>query len=245
MQPEHLNRLCESVRDFVRQVELGAGLNIEIVLDPRLNEEGPYGLGSLEVFVQSHRIQLFAPTNGYFPDGAVRHEMLHVKRLHIDGVPRLALADSEAWDEGFSDALSQLDNAIEHVVIVPVELQHHPERREYWEAVMQDVCSRLHEIPDGERNLAVSMHWTFIRHVLPGSPQAEIAKNFLLKHALLGMVEGFADHFLAAASKEEIVRLVFLTFPEIPSHRASLKYFNRVAGCEQASIPDEGFGGHS
>src|SRR6516225_6052298 len=93
--------------------------------------------------------------------------------------------------------------------IVPVELEHHPERRGHWEAVMQDACSGLPDVPVAERSLAVCMHWTFLRHVLPGSPQAEIAKNFALAHALLGMADRFADQFLAvSASKEEIARLL-------------------------------------
>ncbi|MDM0029851.1 hypothetical protein [Variovorax saccharolyticus] len=237
MQPEYLARLGDSVRAFVREVEKNASIDIAVVPEFRLNGGGPFGQGHLEIIIEAKGSQLFAPTNGYFPDGAVRHEMLHVKRFHVDGVPRLTLADSEAWDAAFSNALGQLDNAIEHVAIVPVELQHHPERREHWEAVMRDACSGLYDVPDGERNLAVCMHWTFLRHVLPGSPQIEIARDFALKHALLGMADQFADHFLAVVtSKEEIVRLLFLTFPEIPWNRAALEYVNSLTGTRQTSI---------
>lgn len=237
MQPEYLARLGDPVRAFVREVERNANIDIAVVPDFRLNDGGPFGQGHLEIIIKASGCLLFAPTNGYFPDGAVRHEVLHVKRFHVDGVPRLTLADSEAWDAVFSNALGQLDNAIEHVAIVPVELQHHPERREHWEAVMRDACSGLPDVPDGERNLAICMHWTFLRHALPGSPQIEIARDFALKHALLGMADRFADHFLAVVtSKEEIVRLLFLTFPEIPWNRAGLEYLNRLTGTRQTSF---------
>lgn len=237
MQPEHLARLSDRVRDFVRDVEQRASIDIEVVLDPRLNGGGPFGQGQLEVVIEARRNQLFAPTNGYFPDGAVRHEVLHMKRFHIDGVPKLALANSEPWNESFSRALGELDNAIEHVAIVPVELEHHPERRDHWEAVMQNACSGLPQVPDGERDLAVCMHWTFLRHVLPGSPQTEIVRRFALEHALLGMANRFADQFLAVASrKEEIVRLLFLNFPGIPRKRAALEYLNCITGTRQTSI---------
>jgi hypothetical protein len=237
MQPEHLARLSDPVRDFVREVEQNASIDIEVVLDPRLNGGGPFGQGQLEVVIEARRNQIFAPTNGYFPDGAVRHEVLHMKRFHIDGVPKLALANSEAWDKGFSRALGELDNAIEHVAIVPVELRLHPERRDHWEAVMQDVCSRLPQVPDGERSLAVCMHWTFLRHVLPSSPQTEIARSFAIEHALLGMANRFADQFLAvASSKEEIVRLLLLAFPEIPRSRTALEYINSIAGTRQTPV---------
>lgn len=131
MQPKHLARLSQPVRDFFQQVEQDSGVDIEVVLDGRLNGGGPRGHGKLEVVINARSNRLFAPTDGYFPDGGVRHEVLHVKRFHVDGVPKLALADAEAWDENFSNALGLFDNAIEHVLIVPTELQHHPERREH------------------------------------------------------------------------------------------------------------------
>jgi len=238
MQPEYLARLSEPVQQFILEVEEGAGVGINVILDPKQNDGGTTGQGKLAVVINAQSIQLFAPTNGYFPDGAVRHEVLHVQRFHVEGVPKLALADSEEWDKRFSDALGDLDNAIEHVVIVPVELQFHPERREHWEAVMGNVCSELPHVPEGERRLAVCMHWTFLRRVLPNSPQVEIVRNFAMKHAMLEMADHFADQFISvAASKEELVRLLFLTFPEIAKNRAALEYINSMTGICQKPIP--------
>ena len=178
MQPEYLARLSGPVQEFICEVEGKAHLDIEVVLASTLNNGGPMGRGNLAVDITARRIQLFAPTNGYFPDGAVRHEVLHVQRFHVDGVPKLALADG-AWDKGFRDVLAGLDNAVEHIVIVPVELQFHPERRTHWEALMSNVLAELPFAPEDELRLAVCLHWTFLRHVLPGSPQIEIAINFM------------------------------------------------------------------
>jgi len=238
MQHEYLVCLSEPVRQLVLEVEKGAGVEIKVILDRKQNESGTTGRGNLAVDIEAQRIRLFAPTNGYFPDGAVRHEVLHVRRFHVDGVPKLALADSEKWDKSFSDALGALDNAIEHVVIVPEELQFHSDRREHWETVMQDVWSALPDAPEGERPLAVCMHWTFLRHVLPDSPVTEIARSFAKKHALLDLADYFADRFKdALASKEELVRLLFDTFPEIPKSRAALEYINSMTGVCQKPIP--------
>jgi hypothetical protein len=88
-----------SLADATRDVEGQAQLCIEVILDSKLNSGGPMGLGSLGVNISARRIQLFAPSNGYFPDGAVRHEVLHVQRFHVEGVPKLALADGGYWDK--------------------------------------------------------------------------------------------------------------------------------------------------
>lgn len=238
MSPEYLGRLSESVQKFIREVERQAGIEIEVLPSLKQNDRGPTGQGILEIVINAQNIQLFAPTNGYFPDGAVRHEILHVQRFHIEGVPKLALADEEEWDRSFSEAMGALDNAIEHVVIVPVELQFHPERREHWEAVMRNICSQLPDVPESERRLAVCLHWTFLRHVLPDSPQVEIAKSFAAEHELLERANHFADQFLSrVASKEEMVRILFQTFPEIPKSRVAFEYINNVTGTRQTPIP--------
>lgn len=238
MQPEYLARLCEPVQQFILEVEEGAGVDIRVILDPKQNEGGTTGQGKLAVNIKARSIQLFAPTNGYFPEGAVRHEVLHVQRFHVEGVPKLVLADNEELDKGFSNALCDLDNAIEHIVIVPVELQLHPERHEHWEVVMRDVCLGLPDVPEGERRLAVCLHWTFLKHVLPNSPQVEVARHFAKKYALLEMADHFADRFISVAgSKEELVHLLFFTFPEIPRNRAALEYINSMTGTSQRPIP--------
>jgi hypothetical protein len=237
MHPQFLALLSEPVQAFVRQVEECANINIEVILSSKLNGSGPLGQGRLEVVINAQCVQLFAPTDGYFPEGGVRHEVLHVHRFHVDGVPKLALADDENWDRGYSDALGALDNAVEHIVIVPVELKFHPERRVHWEAVMDNVCSELHLIPEDERCLAGCLHWTFLRHVLPDSPCVEIARTFLIQHELFEFAEKFADNFLSfIASKEEMIRFLFFTFPEIPKSRAALEYINSITGTHQKPI---------
>lgn len=90
MQPEYLARLSGPVQEFIREVEGKALMDIEVILDSKLNNGGPMGGGSLEIDITARRVLLFAPSNGYFPDGAVRHEVLHVQRFHVDGVPKLA-----------------------------------------------------------------------------------------------------------------------------------------------------------
>ncbi len=238
MQPEYLARLSEPVQQFILEVEKGAGVDIKVSLDPNLNEGGTTGQGNLAVNINAQRVRLFAPTNGYFPEGAVRHEVLHVQRFHVERVPKLVLAVHEKWDKGYSDRLCALDNAIEHIVIVPVELQFHPERREHWEAVMRDVCLGLPDAPECERPLAVCLHWTFLKHVLPNSPQVEVLRYFAKEHALLEKADRFADRFTSlAANKEELVRLLFFTFPETPRNRAALEYINSIKGTYQQPIP--------
>lgn len=135
------------------------------------------------------------------------------------------------------DALGGLDNAIEHVIIVPVELQFNPERIGHWEAVMRNVCAELENIPNAERPLAVSLHWTFLKHVLPESQSIAVLRSYADKNNLLDVAERFAVRFIElVGSKENIVKLIFETFPEIPKDRIALEYINKITGTHQKPI---------
>lgn len=222
MQPQYLARLSEPVREFVLGVKQCSGLEIEVVEESSLSGTGPLGHGRLEVSIEPCRLQLFAPTSGYFPDGAVRHEVLHIQRFHIQRVPKLALANGPRC---VADRLTAIDNALEHLVIVPLELELHPERKEHWEAVMSDVCGGLRSIPEGKRCLTVCLHWAFLRHVLPDSSQVRVIQEFMHEHGLLAVADEFADQLLAALdNKERMLQVLAQAFPEIERKGAAMMY---------------------
>lgn len=241
MQPDSLARLSPEVRDFVLAVEADAGIAINVEPDEELNNGGPLGQGKLRVDIETSFARLYAPSNGYLPDGAVRHEVLHVHRLHVECVPRIALADSVDFAPDFERELVRVDNALEHLVIVPVELQHHPERREHWESVMARVWAEANSqwLTPLDRRISVCLHWTFLRHVLPDSPTVPVAMAFMHGHEGLGAeADAFADHALGLLNdKPRLVQLFFDQFTDVPRAKAALEYVNSMTGRKQAPIP--------
>ena len=234
MQTAHLLRLSQSVRTFVEEVETSSGLAIDVVANPKLNTDGPVGQGKLKVCIEANHVRLQAPTNGYFPDGGVRHEVLHVNRLHVEGVPRLALAEFVNWDPKFERFLVQVDNALEHLVIVPLELQHHPERRAHWDAVMGKVWTiAIAETLTSEldRRIGACLHWTFLRHVLPESITVDAAITLLKLHNLRAEADCFYDKVVPKlGDKLSVVKFFFDWFSEVPRDRAAIEYLDSSTG---------------
>ncbi len=101
---------------------------------------------------------------------------------------------------------------------------------------MHGVCLALPDVPRDELNLALCMHWTFLRHVLPESKPAETARRFAVGQGLLEMADRFADRFLAARNKEAAVQLLFATFPEMDKDHAVLEYISSRTGTVQRPI---------
>lgn len=240
MQAEYLARLQEAVQDFVLEVEDGAGVNIEVTPDAELNTGGPTGQGKLKIDIEAHCVRLKVPTNDYFPNGGVRHEVLHVKRLLVDGVPRLALAERVDWDPQFENTLTTVDNALEHLVIVPAELGYHPERRAHWEAVMERTWNV--DLPAAhsqlDRRISACLHWTFLRHVLPNSPVVDAAIALMDAFDLRVEADDFCDQLIPLlADKLSVVKLFFNRFGNIPKERAAVEYLNCITGTTHSQIP--------
>lgn len=238
MQADYLHLLSPAVQAFVEEVEAGAGLTIEVVPNAELNDGGPAGQGKLSIDIESQSIRLNTPTNGYFPDGAVRHEVLHAHRLHVAHVPRLAVAEDADWDPAFESGLTQVDNALEHLVIVPTELQHHPERLAHWDAVMSQLWGqKLAQSNALDRRIGVCLHWAFLRHVTPTSPVLEIAMAFMQTHNLTAEADAFADHLLPRlGNKVDVAQAFFDWFGEVPKTRVALEYLSSVNGTMQVAL---------
>ena len=240
MQPTYLALLSKPLQAFVGEVEEKAGVTIEVSPVATLNTGGPTGQGKLEVRIETQGAWLKAPTNGYFPNGAVRHEVLHVRRILVEHVPRLALAEDVEWDPSLEKELTQVDNALEHLVIVPMELQCHPDRRAHWELVMTRIWKDElpHKFSELDRRIGVCLHWTFLRHVLNHSPTLNSAIAFMDVHDLRAEADSFSDQLVSRlADKLSMVQLFFDWFSELPRARASVEYVSSVTGSRLLPIP--------
>ena len=103
---------------------------------------------------------------------------------------------------------------------------------------MHVICLGLPGVPEVERRLATCLHWTFLRLVLPDSPSLSLARQFAQEHALLEMAEEFSNQFGALSnSKEDLLRFLFSTFPELPRKRVAMEYLNSMTGTRQKPIP--------
>lgn len=131
------------------------------------------------------------------------------------------LAASSRWKQGRSDAVGRKGGK---PVIVPGELQHHPERRGHWDQVMArawqpDFPAAPSEL---ERRIGTSLHWTSLCHALPDSPTVQTAAAFMQGcEDLRADVDTFADQAFARLDhKVALVRLFFDRFPEASAQLA-------------------------
>jgi len=240
MQLAFSSRLSDEVREFVRCVEAEVGLQVDVTEDDTLNLQGPLGLGKLEIEIESTQVLLRVPSDGYFPNGAVRHELLHLRRLHVDRVPRLSLGEHVDWDPSLARSLARVDNALEHLSIVPEELRLHPERRDHWEAMMSRLWNvDIPRVPTLlDKKIWANLNWTFLQCVLPDSSTVSLARNWLHEQQLLEEADLFSARLLdILEDKVEVLVLFFSWFPALPRDNVSLEYLNCIMGSKFECLP--------
>jgi len=130
MEQAYLDQLPEDLQLLVEKIEHTFGAPIAVAVDAEKAAESAEQVDHLECNVDVHGAELLIPAPEHFPESSVLHELLHAQRFLLEGVPQIVACDDYlGWSPAFQTALTRLDNALEHLVIVPDELLQRPERR--------------------------------------------------------------------------------------------------------------------
>jgi hypothetical protein len=224
-----LQKLGKDVQRFVKDVEESSKIEIKVEFD------SAYPL-NLAVSVECNKAVIYAHPDYNFSDGAIFHEVSHVKRFLIDQVPRISLTDDIDRDDTLTKQLTIVDNLLEHLIIVPIEIEKYPERKQYWDKQFsRNWCYIASEYNKFDAHL----HWAFLNIVLPQSKTFYQAKSILTENSSFDSANQFASNITSLlSSKEDIVGYLFREFPELPKSSACLEYLDPIWGGRIEPIPD-------
>lgn len=233
MNNEYLDKLPHDIRSLVEEIEDKSDIEIEIQINAARISRSLEQKGSLACEVDQHSARILIPTADYFPDGSVLHELLHIRRFLLEGIPRIVVCeDYEDWTPQLDRGLTDLDNRLEHLVIVPEELSLRPDRRIYWESVMCRVFDGLQttSITEDDRKRYAQLDWIFIRNVLDSYCLTKQAQSLTTQLGIIEQAASFnAALLLSLSSKESTVRVCFEHL-NIPFEVAALEYLNSRNG---------------
>jgi len=163
--------------------------------------------------VDKHGAKILIPTREHFPDDSVLHELLHIRRFLLHGIPRIIASPTyNNWTSELNKALGNLDNSLEHLVIVPEELEHRPKRKSYWENVMHRVLEEIESanISDDDRKRLALINWVFIQHVVPEHTLIDKASKLILYLAANDRARRITEALISSLhSKERTAKLCF------------------------------------
>ncbi|WP_432263585.1 hypothetical protein [Cupriavidus sp. TMH.W2] len=208
--------LPHRLQKLVAKIEDHAELRIEAVITDQKRMACEFGKGKAIILV---------PESGVPRKASVFHELLHLGRYFVDGVPKLVYCDDEHEFEDEADARTQdrfgfLDNQIEHLFIVPRELARYRSERRYWEERMGNLLAA----PE-RSDCDVLLAWEFVRRVLKGGVLLDAAQAQVDQRGLAGACDRL--HHAIDESKEAATLYLFETVAPAYLPRACLDYFHQ------------------
>lgn len=233
MQPEYLARLPLDISALVEEIEQASGVEITVEVDPARVRNIPEHPDIMACAFSPRAARLLIPAPDYFPDGSVLHELLHIRRFLVEGIPCLVDCDAyEGWRPSIAAGLTRLDNSIEHLIIVPEELQLRPDRRAYWERVMMRLWDELasDRFNQLDRRQLALVNWAFIEHVLPGSAVQSYSRVVLAKFDLTDRARRCYDELIPSLSDKESAVKVCFRHLGLPLEMASFEYVDTHTG---------------
>ncbi len=161
MKQEYINRLPQDICLLVQEIEYHIDSEIYVKVD----ESRPQ---ILACEVDKHGATILTPMCDHFPEESVLHELLHIRRFCVNNVPRIVVCDSfQNWTPELETDLTHLDNNLEHLIIVPEEIEYRPDRKEYWKT---RICNKIETFDLSNRNnqnqaFDALIYWVFIHHI--------------------------------------------------------------------------------
>ena len=224
---EYLNRLSPDLQRLVCEVEKKTTLGIDIEVRDAPGDRAHGEAAPLACIVNESEIRLLVPRGNAFLDGSVLHELLHVQRFLLEGIPTLTVLD-DYQDPSLEQMFAQVDNNLEHLVIVPREIRQLPGQRRQWiekiSRSLESVASSRLEIAD--RNFLAIFDQSFITTVLHDEGLKNRASTLLAALGLTERAEQFAAAIVPALTKKEAaVQVLVEAFRLDPSYLC-LEYFN-------------------
>jgi hypothetical protein len=233
MQPEFESRLGADVRALVRDTEQLIDAEITVTVDPKRARNSPDEPGRMGCAIDEYGAQILIGELTYFPDASVFHELQHIRRILVEGAPRLVVCeDFEPWSPELSTAMTQLDNNLEHLVIVPIEMQRYPDRHAYWRNRLERLITSLeiNDMQQHDRHRIAMLGLLLTEQMLPDANLRSKVVGVLRKWGIEDRAERYCAEAIAAlVLKEQLVRTTFRYF-ELPTTVGCLEYLDSRNG---------------
>jgi hypothetical protein len=158
-----LDAVPPALRDIPQQIRSRTGIAVQVKeIDDSFAQRNPSFAKASAVLDIDHRHQTITirVSLAALTPRIMSHELIHLKRNLIESVPKFfPLATASAPD---IQSIYLIENALEHLFVVPEEIAAHPESEALWAHDYQAFI-------DGSKHngFALCLHWFFLRIVLP------------------------------------------------------------------------------
>lgn len=198
-------------------------------LDQRPISQTEPNPGRLSSSANHDAATIFTRSEDVFPPHGVLHELLHIRRYWIEAVPQVMPTrgdedSSERWR-----ITSQIENALEHLVIVPMEADFGSDPYPYWNETVKKNWSRYPwpEIQDPWARRAICLVGSLSARFLVNETRVrDLAESCIAKEGLLVEARRFHEKIARVLNSKPAAVSAVLRFLRIPFEEVALVAFD-------------------
>lgn len=225
------SQLPSQVTDLVDRIEIFAGREINVVIDTRPVSPTDPNPDRLATEVTENSATIYLRERTKFPTHGVLHELLHIERFWIEGVPQILPLNDPTGSN--LQVTSSIENTLEHLIIVPREEVYGFEPYSYWNETDGRLWSMYPwpSIPDAwARRKNFLLGWLSVSSLVTDPDVRGHVESCLKKEGLWEEALKFTEKIAKTiASKPRAISTV-LRFVNIPLKDVQLVKFDVLQG---------------
>jgi hypothetical protein len=227
MESSFLEKLGTEIQRLVEEIEKFATTEIQVRPTPTPTSESAQSPKAIALIASQHGATLLCRDVGDFQPQAVLHELLHLRRYWVDFVPQILPVDDPDGEK--IKLASQIENTLEHLIIVPQEHEYGFESyafyaeatRKNWQAYPWPAISE----PWARRKNCL-LTWLTTRLLVSDPAIERLARKCANEEGLLTEAEKFSGKIgRVLGSKEQCISTT-IRFLQIPRHEATMAYLD-------------------
>ncbi|WLB58044.1 hypothetical protein [Bradyrhizobium japonicum] len=231
-----LASLPRNVIGLIEEIELFAGTQIEFRDKSILLSAGETNVGVESVFATHTHAYISLPDLDSVNASAIIHELLHLRRYWVEQVPQIEATTNRS---PFVELAANIDNAVEHLSIVPRERDYGFNPAPYWNKIVEGYWRDFPwlEVGPQDRRMRCLLGWLSLPLIDSNALAIDIRAR-VASAGLLADAQKFLVRIQSLPSKVRIASAVF-RFLQIPRNNFELVVLDiRNRKSERRSIPE-------
>ncbi len=227
MEKGFLEKLGADIQCLVEEIEKFASTEIQVRPTPAPTSESAQSPKTIVLIASEYGATLLCRDAGDFRPQAVLHELLHLRRYWIDFVPQILPVDDPDGEK--IKLANQIENTLEHIVIVPKEQDYgfepYASYRETSRRNWETYPWRHIQEPWARRKNCL-LNWLTTYFLVRDPTIKQSAERCLEQEGLSSEAANFSQRIERVLSSKEHCISAAIRFLRIPRHEATMTYLD-------------------
>ena len=151
------------------------------------------------------RWQIYGPSNAHAH--ALYHELLHVELYNVHGAEWLVAA--HRTDARTQHVIKEINNDLDHAIIMPAEIAAYPEAEQYWEVDFASSLDRSVAVDPLNQKFSLVRGWMVLSNAMPNAPITARYRSQLIEIGAIDAADELAAQVRITGRDKQAIMAAF------------------------------------